>query len=112
MLQTPEHVLKDILKASGGGHAVSTSEHRLPAPMSTAEGTLQFQQLLGSSLGALSLGWPSMNVCFFLVPSSRARLSNFFVSHTTFLVCGALGVTQVLVLHCREDAGLCNSLIS
>lgn len=77
MLQTLEHVLKDILKASGAGGTVSTSEHRLPVPMSPAAGTLQFQQLQGSFVGAVSLERPSMNVCCFLMPSSRAWLPNF-----------------------------------
>lgn len=112
MLQTPEHELKDNLKASGAGHAVDTAEHRLPAQMSTAAGTLQFQQLCGSSVGSVSLEWPSMNVCFFLVPCSKAWLPNFSVLHTTFMVYVALGLTQMLMLYCREDAALCNSFIA
>lgn len=112
MLQTPEHELEDNLKASGAGHAVDTAEHRLPAQMSTAAGTLQFQQLHGSSVGSASLEWLSMNVCSFLVPCSKAGLPNFSVLHTTFMVCVALGLTQMLMLYCREDAGLCNSFIA
>lgn len=68
MLQTLERVLGDILKAGGSGHAVNTTEHRLHVQMSTAAGTLQFQQLHGTSVGAVSLERPSMDVCFFLVP--------------------------------------------
>lgn len=112
MLQTPEHELKDNLKASGAGHAVDTAEHRLPAQMSTAAGTLQFQQLHGSSVGSASLEWLSMNMCFFLVPCSKAGLPNFSVLHTTFMVYVALGLTQMLMSYCREDAGLCNSFIA
>lgn len=110
VLQTLKHVLEDILKASGAGHAVNNTEHKWPVQMSTAAGTLQFQQLHRSSVGTVSLEWPSMNVCFFLVP--WAWLPGIFLSFIRLTVCVALGLIQVLMLHCREDAALGNSFIT
>lgn len=80
--------------------------------MTTTAGTLQFQQLHGSSVEAVPLEWPSIYVCFFLVSCSRARLPNFLSFIPLLWVFVALGLTQMSMLHCREDAVLCNSFIA
>lgn len=111
VLQTLEHVLKDILKASQAGHAVNNTEHRLPVQNEHRSRDLAIPATTWILEQSLLSGPPYMcvsSLCPVLGLDSLIFLS--FKPLLWFFV--ALGLTQMSMLHCREDAALCNSFIA
>lgn len=112
VLQTLEHVLKDILKGSRAGHAVNITEHRLPVQNEHRSRDLA----IPATTWIFCWNSPSrvaLHICVSSLCPVQGLDSLIFLSFIPLLwFFVALGLTQMSMLHGREDAALCNSFIA